>query len=116
MVWIPGCRIICNETVGHHNKGQLSSGQVLRNHVYKEPAPPVHLLQVDCGQEVARPGHQLARHAHRQEGLPAKPVTPGSDVEGEQDGYNMLGYGDDIVEINNLSKYNDKNIQAVYHS
>ena len=46
-----------------------------------------------------------ACHTEGEERLPAKPVTPAANVEGEEDGDGVLGDGDDVVEADHLGLY-----------
>ena len=105
MLVLPGCWVVWDEAVGHHDEGQDSAGDVLHWEVDSQPDPPVHLVQVNTSKQVPHGPQSLARHGECKERFPSKPVTPAADVEGEEDGDSVLRDGDNVVKVDHLNKY-----------
>ena len=63
---------------------------------------PVHLLKEHSPQQVGSTSHHLAAKAKCHEPPPAELVAEAPDVEGDEDGDEVLGPGADAVEGDHL--------------
>ena len=97
LIWI-----ISNEAVCHHDEGQVSPGDVLHRHHCCQPDPPVPLLQVNCIQEIHSSSSEFSNHAKCQKRFSSVVIAPTTDVEGKEDGNEMLCPGSYCFKAHHL--------------
>ena len=99
---VPGRGVVRYEAVEHDDVAGDTSAEVQGRHHRGQPDPLAPLLQVEGVEEVGQSRESPTEHVEGEEGKPAKLVTPAAQVEGEEDGNDIVGDGDDVVKADDL--------------
>ena len=99
---ISGRGVVRYEAVEHDDVAGDAPTEVQGRHHCGQPDPLAPLVQVDGVDEVCQGRESPTEHVEGEEREPAKLVTPAPEVEGEEDGNEIVGDGDDVVKAHHL--------------
>ena len=110
---VPGWCVVRYEAVEHDDVAGDAAAEVQGRHHCGQPDPLAPLLQVEGVEEVGQSWESSPCHVEGEEGEPAKLVTPAPEVEGEENGNDIVGDGDDVVKADDLQIININQVTTV---